>query len=269
MQTGSGTTISLTPWWGTFALPLGKVLHFRVGPCALWVERLAREVRVMHVQHQDPLDTTLGVASADPVPDGALEARRYAVPEAVQAIELSPGLADRPVVVRTSEPFHVLAGHDARLYLTTPAWIRIAAAEPRREMIEQPCYRPSDTWFGPSTREGQLCYAGTTTARLSLNELSLRPGRAVTCVHIINESKSLLALDRISIPAPALSVFAARDHRLWTEPLEVRREPDGEIRGLTIGRGAPEQAEGAVRLSAPRQSDDPSLFARAFKALLG
>jgi hypothetical protein len=271
VTTPSDKTVALTPWWGGFALQLGEVLHFRIGPCALWVERLARELRVTYKQHEDPLDTALEVgATSTAAPDEpGLDAERFAVSDRITQIELEPALADRAVVVRTHEPFHVLGGHEATLYLTTPVWVRLSAGEQGKRMFERPCHRPSDTWFGPSTREGELCYAGTTTARLSLDELTQRPGRAVTRVHIVNQAPSLLALDRINVPAPALSLFASEEHRLWTEPLEVRREHDGVIRGVTIGRGPAAEATGAVLLSGPRRAGDQNLFSRAFKALLG
>jgi hypothetical protein len=271
LKTPSGKTIALAPWWGNFTLQLGDQLYFRIGPCALWIERLAHELRISSLQHEDPLDTQLSVAStAEHMPEGlALEAQRYAAADGIQQIALEPALADRPVVVRTHEPFHVLAGERATLYLTTPVWIRISAGAQRKRMFELPCYRPSDTWFGPNTREGQLCYSATTTARLSLDELSMRPARAVTRVDIVNDAPSLLALDRINVPAPALSVFAAPDHRLWTEPLVIKREHDGAIRGVTIARGPADEVRDAVLLSGPRQGDESNLFSRAFKALLG
>lgn len=269
MQTASGKATSLAPFWGRFPLALGEVLHFRVGACALWLERLARELRVSYCQSEDPLDTSLRVAErVERVPEQPpLAAERFAL-NSFGPLEVVPLLADRAVVVRTHETLHVLPEDEATLYLTTPAWLRVSAGAPQKTLFERPSFRPSDTWFGPNTREGELCYAGSTTARLSLDELSMRPGRVVTRVQIANQARTPLALDRVNLPAPALSVFAASDHRLWTEAIQIRREPDGVIRGVMIAQ-VPEEAAGAARLSGPRQSDEGNLFSRAFKALLG
>lgn len=270
-KTESGKPIVLAPWWGVFEVPLGEQRHFRIGPCALWVERLARELRVSHVQHQDPLDSALVVASASTPPPQAskLDAQRFAVSDGsnTSRIELEPALADRPVVVRTHEPFHVLADDAATLFVTTPLWIRMFAGTERKRMFELPVARPSDTWFGENTRSGELCYAGTTAARLALTELPLRPGRAVTQVRIVNRARRPLALDRINLPAPALSLYAARDHRLWTESIEIVRDDGSGARGTTITRGsAPDSAEG--KLCGPREVGDGNLLLRAFKALV-
>ena len=270
-KTESGKPIVLAPWWGAFNVPLGEQRHFRIGPCALWVERLARELRVSRVQHDDPLDSALVVAAASVAPPQAskLDAHRFAVSDSssTSRIELEPALADRPVVVRTHEPFHVLGGDSATLYVTTPLWIRMFAGAERKRMFELPVARPSDTWFGENTRNGELCYAGTTTARLALSELPLRPGRAVTQVRIVNRARTPLALDRINLPAPALSLYAARDHRVWTEAVEIVREGGSGARDTTITRGsAPDAADG--KLCGPREAGDGNLLLRAFKAVL-
>jgi hypothetical protein len=271
VKTESGKALVLAPWWGAFDVPLGEQRHFRIGPCALWVERLARELRVSRIQHEDPLDRALVVGEAStPVPPGCkVDAQRFAVSGQTTRIELEPALADRPVVVRTHEPFHVLAGDEATLYVTTPLWIRMFAGAERKRMFELPVARPSDTWFGENTRSGELCYAGTTAARLALAELPLRPGRAVTQVRIVNRSRTPLALDRINLPAPALSLFAASDHRLWTESIEIVRDEGTALRGgISIRRGgAPDAASGA-KLCCPREAGDSNLLLRAFKALL-
>jgi hypothetical protein len=271
MKTASGQSITLEPWWGTFELPLGAVRYFRIGPWALWVERRAREIRVSQKQYSDPLDTSLTVSQiVDNVADEpGISSERYAIEGRSVPIQIEPALADRPVVVRTDEPFHVLADDEATLYLTTPVWIRVSAGEQRKHLFERPCYRPSDTWFGRSTREGELCYAGVTTARLTLDELTLRPGRAVTQVRIVNQAATPLDLDRLNLPTPALSVFAAGDHRLWTEPVQITRDSAGEVQGVTIQKQLSQQARDAVRLTDPRNQDQDNLFSRAFKALLG
>lgn len=171
------------------------------------------------------------------------------------------------MVARTHEPFHVLADDAVALYVTTPLWIRMFTGAERKRMFELPVARPSDTWFGENTRSGELCYAGTTAARLALTELPMRPGRAVTQVRIVNRARRPLALDRINLPAPALSLYAARDHRLWTESIEIVRDEGSAARGTTITRGtAPDVADG--KLCGPREAGDGNLLLRAFKALL-
>ena len=163
----------------------------------------------------------------------------------------------------------MLADDEASLFLTTPIWLSLSAAPSGKLMTELPCHRPSDTWFGTSTREGELCYAGVTSARLSLEDLTMRPHRAVTQVRIENQASTPLHLDRIALPAPGLSLFAAEDRRLWTERVRITRQPDGQVRGLAIEGEPPSEAGEVMRIVAPRNQGDENPFARAFRALLG
>jgi hypothetical protein len=89
-----------------------------------------------------------------------------------------PMLADRPVVVRARQSVFIPPGEEAMLYLSTPVWVSIDLGEPARALREIPVLRLSDTWFGPSTREGELCYAARTHARNHLDQVPRRPHRA-------------------------------------------------------------------------------------------
>ena len=53
------------------------------------------------------------------------------------------------------------------IYVSTPLWVRVDVHDPPQFLQEIPVIRPSDTWFGPSTREGELGYAGRTHGRLN------------------------------------------------------------------------------------------------------
>lgn len=267
-RTESGLPRELAAWWGRHDVEPGKALRFRIGPRELWLERLPLELRVTHKQHEDALDATLVVADRSAAPQGGLSASRFAV-AAGTGVLLEPRLADRSVVVHAHEPFHVLADDEATLYMTTPIWICLSAAPSGKLMTELPCHRPSDTWFGPSTREGELCYAGVTSARRSLEELTMRPHRAVTQVRLHNQARTPLHLDRIALPATALSLFAAEDHRLWTERVSITRQPDGEVRGVAVDGEPPAEAGEVMRIAAPRHEDEKNPLTRAFRALLG
>jgi hypothetical protein len=247
----------------------GHALRFRIGPRELWLERLPHELRLTHKQHEDALDATLVVAEhcAPPKHDG-MNASRFALSQS-NGVLIEPRLADRAVVVHTHEPFHVLADDEASLFLTTPIWLALSAAPSGKLMTELPCHRPSDTWFGTSTREGELCYAGVTSARLSLEDLTMRPHRAVTQLRIQNQASTPLHLDRIALPAAGLSLFAAEDHRLWTERVRITRQSDGQFRGLAIEGEPPPEAGEVMRIASPRKEGELNPFARAFRALLG
>ena len=126
----------------------------------------------------------------------------------------------------------------------------------------------SDTWFGSSTRVGEVAYSLNTYARSSHESFPHRAYRAVTPVVLRNEFDQQLALDRMNLPVPYLSLFGTPDHELWTERITLARREHEEMAVLDAGAGAPGEASGAVRLSAPRQDRSTGLLVRAFSTLL-
>ena len=118
-------------------------------------------------------------------------------------IALTPALADRPVVARPEKPFCLPAGAEAVVYVSSPLWVVLSTAQDLK-LAEIPIVRPSDTWLGPSTREGELCYASRTFLRLSLDNLPRRPHRATSMVRILNHADTALPLRALKLPAPPI-----------------------------------------------------------------
>lgn len=262
-------------WWGEFRLDLGEVKRWHVGPTGLWIQRREHEWRLWHQQQNDPLAADLDVASTsseEDVPEGATP-HRFTFGRGVATVSLTPALADRAVIAKPESPFFVPSGESVTLFVSTPAWIVLQFGSPPKRLMEIPAFRASDTWFGSSTLEGELAYATRTSGRLSLAELPLRPHRAVTPVRIRNRAADALFLERLKVPVTYLSLF--RDLRgdgaahLWTEAVTLVRDESGDLAGLQIGRGAPDEAGDtrASKVAGPRQQAETNLVLRAFSKL--
>jgi hypothetical protein len=135
-------------------------------------------------------------------------------------------------------------------------------------MLDVPTYRPSDTWFGPNTRVGELCYAARTSARLSLDQVVRRPGRAITELRLINDGHDALRIERVKVPVPHLGVFRSEDGVFWTERVDLHRKPDEAQATIEIVPGAPAIAGATTRIAEPRETGTPSILVRALGALL-
>jgi hypothetical protein len=171
------------------------------------------------------------------------------------------------VVIRPRDPLFLLSGQETVMYLSTPLSLRVQVGEPAALLREVAMLRLSDTWFGPSTREGEICYAGRTHARHDLAEVPRRAHRAITPLKIVNHAASVLPLDRISLPVPLLSVYGAADGRLWTEGVSLQRASDSDMATLKIDRSPPAYAGEVVRLAGPRQPAARGGVVRAFSLL--
>lgn len=253
----------LANWWQPRQLTAQQCWHVAIGPLSLYLERTTGEWLVAHQRHAD--DESLHRVLQQPVterPD-ALTVQRYVFAQTTPAFRLQPRLMDRPVVVKTRQPVFIPPGESIRFYISTPLCVRLLLGNDL-DTQEWPIVRLSDTWFGPSTRVGELCYAAKTQARHTLEELPLRPHRAVTQLTISNQDKKLLSIDKISLPVHLLSLFQCNDQTLWTESITLVHQADQPLAKFKIERQLPDAIKTAQRITEPRQSLEKNAFVRAF-----
>jgi hypothetical protein len=255
------------PWWGAVELPVGGLARWRAGPSTVYAQRAANDWRIWHATGDDAYDTLSEhiVRSHEPPPDGP-PTLRFAFAETPDTIRVMPALPDRQVVVRPESTLSVSPGERVTLYASAPVWMafqvevksrrRGRGGESRSPVVlaERPTSRPTDTWFGPNTREGELAYAVRTAARVNAAELPLRPHRAVIPISVENEGVDPLQITRVAVPAPYLTLYVDRQRRLWSSLVRFVRDADDDTR-VRIEAGAPVAVHGASeQLAAPRQS---------------
>jgi len=259
-------TSSSSSLWGNVDLPPDTHGEWRIGPLQMWIERAEHEWSLATKIVAGGLDESIAYARVDgpatEVPDDA-ERSRCAVGRG-GALHVGPALADRPVVVRAEEPFTLLSGDETTFYVSSPIWLRLCVGD--RQWCEFPSLRPSDTWFGPSTREGELCYASRTAARMSLADAPVLPARALTMVRLHNEDDTVLVFERLKIPIGYLGLFAGEDGRLWTHSLQVVRTRESADVDVD---SAPPASAGTVALLEGQRQSGPNLLKRTIHALFG
>ena len=180
---------------------------------------------------------------------------------------MRPALADRPVVSKPEKPLYISSGESVVVYLSFPLWLRLEAGEPARLLKELPTLRLSDTWFGPSTREGGLCYASRNFGRLALDEPMRRPHRVLTAVQICNRASDPLCVERINVPLPHLSLYQDDAGVLWTEALTMEGHDVASPLTVDIGRLPPPEANDPELVALPRLGPRRGTLARAFSSL--
>jgi len=271
--------VARAPWLEPFALAEGEAASFRIGTFALQVERRAREWRVQSASSGDLAALDVDVRCPDPAPgplgfSGDPHRARFAHDGKADALRLRPRLADRAVIVRPAEPLFLLPGAEADVFVSTILWIALEQVATGVTLVDRPALRPSDTWFGPSTREGELAYASRTSARLDVDELPARPHRATTCIHLVNTGRTPQSLARVMLPAPSLELWRLpTSGMLWTQTVELALG-DGDESPLRFRPGPPARAgaaaevAGAERVSeARRVATSKNILLRAMSAI--
>ena len=187
-----------------------------------------------------------------------------------ETLIISPSLADRSIVARPASKLNIPSGEEIELYVSTPLWFTVKPKSKSAAIADIPFWRPSDSWFGPTTMEGELCYAKYTDAKVSLSKLEIRHHRAVTPVLIKNEHDEMLTIERINLPAPFLTLYADKQQQFWSDKIEITHHSDTQKAGLRLRNHPPEQlGEDAEIVSIARLSSHESHFVRSIKSLLG
>ncbi len=257
-------------WWGSFTFSLQQSLQWHIGPLTLIVRYVDGEWHIGHQRTEDfdDIDSTWEVQSSDQLPETLDNTSRYIFSKRVKRLTVSPRLADRPIISRPRIPFNLTAGEEVTLYVSSPLWLELAlGTSPATVLEEVAIQRPSDTWFGPSTLEGELCYASATHCRIHLAELPRRAHRAITPVLIRNKADTTLTIERLNLPAPLLSIYACADGQLWTPRVTLTRGKDGDMAELIIDHEAPEEAKSPELVGTPRNTANVGVLIRAFNAV--
>ena len=178
--------------------------------------RLIRDRLDCHEDHEVEFDSDVDwrkEASDD------AETIRYGMTATSPEVYLVPMLADRMVVVRPEIPFNILGGQKVTIFVRTPIWVSVETGKDKIKLSEAPVERMSDTWFGPSTVEGQLCYAAKTHGVMDISEIVKVRHRAITVINIENEGKEVMYVERLNVPVKNLAIYA---RQCWLFLVRIR-----------------------------------------------
>lgn len=259
-----------TIWSQSFKLTDGQTAYWQIGSMELWIMHAEGCLEIYQQQGAESHLRALAVETETqrPVPNET-NAVRIALPDGDTRLRFSPLTADRPVVVRPRQPFYVLAKSETCLYLSTPLWVSIQTEQSNRLLLEFPLYRLSDTWFGPSTLVGELCYATRTRASLQPPQLPIPPHRAFTALTLVNRSDEPILLERVNLPTPNLALFQTAEGSLWTQSVRLDiGESKGEA-SLRLDTAPPAHVGKTSLVGNPRERSETNLLKRALSALIG
>lgn len=257
------------PWWRERNLSEGTGHRLVLGSLRLGLFHAPGEwLLARETLPQSELDPELILEPVSDPSELTGEIERFALDRGGDVATIVPVVADRSLIARPRLPLHVPPNQAVTVFVSSPVWLQVSVGDPPLALPEIPVHRLSDTWFGSSTREGELAYALGTQARVRLEQVPSRPHHMITPVTIENSDGSMLRVDRLSLPIPFLSVFADQENRLWTEGVRFRSRPGYELVDFEIA-AAPEQSLGiAQRVTGPRRIAEKNLLVRAFSSLL-
>ncbi|SDC27878.1 hypothetical protein [Acinetobacter boissieri] len=243
-------------WWGEYIFEIDTPRTWQFGSLILRITRHAQEWRMEYhrpvLQHDDEMGWHEILDTEFMLPE-PVHIERYMFRKTQPQLQLMPKLADHSVVIHPVEPIYVPAGQKGLLYVTTPLWL-VGFAEGQEEpLFDMPIIQPKETWFGPDTRKGELCYATEVNGRTDLDKLRHNLFRAVTPVIFQNTSHEQLRFDRMNVPIVALPLFYSEStNRLWTSHIKVMHDSSDRLPRIKIENRTPPRAGEVMYMHAPR-----------------
>lgn len=251
--------------WREHDLQGRGLVTVQVGPVRLHLEAVAGEIRVAWERSaalEGPWDEHAWVQ--DP---GELGWARWAPGPWTGRIALTPIFPDRPVVVTPADPFHLMGGAEARIYVRLPLWIQLQTVDQdgTAPLVAIPTSEWSDTWWG-TPEEGELCYWLQTRARRAVTEVLFLPHMVICPLDLVNRSPGELHVDKIALRVEYLSLYV-QDAAIWSDATRVRYQGEAEGSRLEMAGRAPREAPRATLLAPPRVKMARGFSARTFARL--
>lgn len=256
------------PWWGEFELNEEQKMCWSIHDRKIIIQRHTTEWNTWNIETAHENNDHL--IEAHCVEDNILDESimvRHLQNATTEKILIQPALADRSIVVRPSSALRILGGEKVQIYVSTPLWFQALIPSSNTCILDIPFWRPSDSWFGLSHIQGELCYAKYTDARFKLESLERRPHRATTAINIHNKDSQILSIERLNVPVSLLNIYADDSNTLWTNSIDVTRESDGNAVELHLGKSAPANVANATLVSRARITDSRHTLIRTISSL--
>jgi len=256
-------------WWGEYRIPLNQLKQISIGSLSVYLQRYENEWQAVHSlmnMEEEKNSIQCEFADADTLPLGA-EIERKAFARTTETVRIRPMIPPRPIVSSPVSPFKVPPKQSITIFISLPVWVRFEVGHPPVTLIETWTQKLSDTWFGPSSQQGELCYANKTSCCLRLDDIDFKTNRAITPVTIHNQSQETIHLKKISMPVTNLSIFTNEKKQLWTSPVKVEMLKSDETVNVKIEEKFPSFAGKSIILEKPRKDLQEGAMTRAISAI--
>lgn len=262
--------MSREQWWGDFSFNELELRSWSIGERSFVIQRLVDEWKIWNIETQTELDSEIVLSDGQHIDlDGDKVAGRYLEKQTATTLRVAPRLADKSVVTRPASPVTILAGEKVKLFVTTPIWFSVTALLQKECLIDVPFWRPSDTWFGASTIDGDICYAKYTSARTRLEDLVMRSHRATTPITVKNNHNKAFTINRLNVPVNFLSLYSDMEHNLWTSGISIERNHDSAHVEVHIESSDLNESSENIQISDPRKASDQGKLIRRISNLFG
>jgi hypothetical protein len=256
-------------WWGDFHFTVDDVKSWQLGARSISIKRRNQEWTIWDNTTDTEEDEPLVIV--DNVDEQSLidvACSRILVTKTSDTLTIEPSLADRAMIVRPSRPLIVLPDEKIQVYISTPIWFTVLLTGRDLPLKDIPFWRPSDSWFGPSTMEGDLCYSKYTDAKIDKEHLLKRAHRANTRVSIKNNHEEPLVIERLNLPVPAFKLYVDESGEFWTDQISIVQNIEHAKPVSHIEQSQPDNWQNMSVVSESRELSTKASFLSSIKNLI-
>ncbi len=252
--------------WEPFDIESGQALYWKIGPLQLWIRRSEVETCIYH--EESPEETFDTVVRGEEHPPEDIKWHRWALGDKSPPLILRPVMPDRPVVVRPEALLSVRENSTGVFYVRIPFRIAVKCADEdeAKTLCEIPTRTLSNTWFGPDTTRGELCYGMWSSVRISLQDVEPAPHRVVCPIVVNNMTNESFELERLCIRTEHLSIFDF-EGKLWASRPEITFRGEGRQYLTSYNDDWFEDMEKVQVLSQRRTSLEENILRRSVDGL--
>ncbi|MFO8174544.1 MAG: hypothetical protein R6T96_09700 [Longimicrobiales bacterium] len=248
--------------WGRYRIPSDETMETRLGPLAILLKKEGDEIRLTHGWEEEGE----GPGPPERTGGGNMKWERWAGSGELNEIEFLPAFPDRPLVLQPDNPFRLLPGARARVFVRVPLWVQIRVPGKQGGLLDEiPTRILSDTWWG-GFGDGEMAYWLHITARRGAPREIYLPDRIICPLALENRAGEDLPVEKILLRVSHLSVFQG-EGSLWSDEVRVRYRGEEEGSELEMTGKNPPEAPGARRLASPRIPMAMGFTARTFTRL--
>ncbi|MBB6481325.1 DUF432 domain-containing protein [Spirochaeta isovalerica] len=197
-----------------------------------------------------------------PVDDDTVFSRFIAGREA--KIVLYPALPELPIVIKPQMPLSILPGLTFHCFVEVPLVFSISNVKGKKQelLTEVSVHNLSRSWFGDPWN-GEVSYCLESPLNTDIEKYDQTETSIYCPVHIVNRSSQILALDRMLLRVPYLSVYQGRK-RLYSNGTKISFRGQDQISQVTFYKGPPELEGSLKQITPPRQTDESGLLTKSF-----
>ncbi len=233
--------------------------HFRqIGPLKFWIRHKNNEWLIAHDRFPEEKEVVASKVLEEG--DENISWNRYIIPSNEHSIKLAPATPTRAIVVKPESDLKIAEGAEALFYVLFPAKVKISVG--KKGITEIATQVLSNTWFG-EPHSGEMCNSLKTSARRTLEGLTLRPHQVVCPVYIKNNSHSDLNFKRLCIRTEYLSIYQG-ENWLWSNKVFVSFRGDQQVSKIKYDNNVPAFEENCKLLSPPRSKPSKDFSLKSF-----